>query len=88
MATKDSIEKVREQLRIKNTELKKLDADRARDEVKLKHLMAVTNKKIGDLEQQVHEKSEQIKYQKSIAPKVFTTPPSPPTRKPPVKTLP
>jgi len=67
MATKDSIEKVREQLRIKNTALKKLDADRARDEVKLKHLMAVTSKKISDLEQQIEEKTEQIKYQKSLA---------------------
>ena len=67
MATKDSIEKLREQLRIKNTSLKKLDADRARDEVKLKHLMAVTSKKISDLEQQVQEKTEQIKYQRSIS---------------------
>jgi len=67
MPTKDSIEKVREQLRIKNTELKKLDADKARDEVKLKHLMAVTNKKISELEQQVQEKNEQIKYQKSLS---------------------
>ena len=67
MPTKDSIEKVREQLRIKNTELKKLDADKARDEVKLKHLMAVTSKKISALEQQVQEKNEQIKYQKSFS---------------------
>lgn len=84
MPTKDSIERVREQLRIKNTELKKLDAERARDEVKLQHLMAVTNKKIGDLEQQVHEKTEQIKYQKSIA---INRPPTP-SSKPPVKQLP
>ena len=67
MATKDSIEKVREQLRIKNITLKKLDAERAKDEVKLKHLMAVTSKKISDLEQQVQEKTEQIKYQRSIS---------------------
>ncbi len=53
MPTKDSIEKARELLRIKNTELKKMDADKARDEVKLKHLLAVTSKKIGELEQQV-----------------------------------
>ena len=84
MPTKDSIERVREQLRIKNAELKKLDAERARDEVKLQHLMAVTSKTIGDLEQQVHEKTEQIKYQKSIA---INRPPTP-SSKPPVKQLP
>ena len=86
MATKDSIEKVREQLRIKNTTLKKLDAERARDEVKLKHLMAVTSKKISDLEQQVQEKTEQIKYQRSISTSRVTDTTS--SGKPPAKHLP
>jgi len=86
MPTKDSIEKVREQLRIKNTELKKLDADKARDEVKLKHLMAVTNKKISELEQQVQEKNEQIKYQKSLSANRAAD--STRSRKPPAPRLP
>ena len=67
METKESLEQIKEQLRIKNTELRKTNAEKIRQEVKIKHLLAVTGKKINDLQQQVTEKKEQIRLQKSIS---------------------
>ncbi len=67
MANRESLEQIKEQLRIKNTELKKTNAEMNRQEVKIKHLLAVTGKKINDLQQQVNEKKEQIRLQKSIS---------------------
>lgn len=67
MANRENLEQVKEQLRIKNTELKKTNAEKNRQEVKIKHLLAVTGKKINDLQQQVNEKKEQIRLQKSIS---------------------
>jgi chemotaxis protein MotB len=67
MANRESLEQIKEQLRIKNTELKKTNAEKNRQEVKIKHLLAVTGKKINDLQQQVNEKKEQIRLQKSIS---------------------
>ena len=73
MENRDNIEQVKEQLRIKNTELKKTNAEKNRQEVKIKHLLAVTGKKINDLRQQVTEKKEQIRLQKSISYQRSTT---------------
>ena len=67
MATRESLEQVKEQLRIKNVELKKTNAEKNRQEVKIKHLLAVTGKKINTLKQQLNEKKEQIRLQKSIS---------------------
>jgi chemotaxis protein MotB len=67
MENRESLEQVKEQLRIKNTELKKTNAEKNRQEVKIKHLLAVTGKKINDLQQQVTEKKEEIRLQKSIS---------------------
>lgn len=67
MANRESLEKVKEQLRIKNAELKKTNAEKSRQEVKIKHLLAVTGKKINTLQQQLSEKKEQIRLQKSIS---------------------
>jgi len=67
MANRESLEQIKEQLRIKNTELKKTNAEKNRQEVKIKHLLAVTGKKINDLQQQVNEKKEEIRLQKSIS---------------------
>jgi chemotaxis protein MotB len=67
MANRESLEKVKEQLRIKNVELKKTNAEKNRQEVKIKHLLAVTGKKINTLQQQLSEKKEQIRLQKSIS---------------------
>lgn len=67
MANRESLEKVKEQLRIKNAELKKTNAEKNRQEVKIQHLLAVTGKKINTLQQQLSEKKEQIRLQKSIS---------------------
>jgi chemotaxis protein MotB len=67
MINKESLEQVKEQLRIKNVELKKTNAERNRQEVKIKHLLAVTGKKINTLQQQLNEKKEQIRLHKSIS---------------------
>jgi chemotaxis protein MotB len=67
MANRESLEQVKEQLRIKNVELKKTNAEKSRQEVKIKHLLAVTGKKINTLKQQLNEKKEQIRLQKSIS---------------------
>ena len=67
MSKRESLEQIKEQLRIKNVELKKTNAERNRQEVKIKHLLAVTGKKIDTLQQQLNEKKEQIRLQKSIS---------------------
>ena len=67
MINRESLEQVKEQLRIKNVELKKTSAEKNRQEVKIKHLLVVTGKKINALQQQLNEKKEQIRLQKSIS---------------------
>ncbi len=67
MSNRDSVEMVKEQLRIKKAELKKVGAEKKRQEVKIKHLLAVTSKKINTLQQQLTEKNEQLRFQKSIS---------------------
>lgn len=67
MANKENLEQLKEQLRIKNIELKKTNAEKNQQEVKIKHLLAVTGKKINNLQQQLNEKKEQIRLQKSIS---------------------
>ncbi len=67
MANRENLEQIKEQLRIKNTELKKTNAEKNQQEVKIKHLLAVTGRKINDLQQQLNEKKEQIRLQKSIS---------------------
>ena len=73
MINRENLEQVKEQLRIKNVELKKTNAEKNRQEVKIKHLLAVTGKKINTLQQQLNEKKEQIRLQKSISYQRSTT---------------
>ncbi len=74
MPTRQSLEQLKEQLRRKNVELKKLDADRAKQESKIKHLMTVSGKKISEMQQRLEEKEEQIRYQKSLRRTNFSQP--------------
>ncbi len=67
MSNRDSVELVKEQLRIQKAELKKIGAEKNRQEVKIKHLLVVTSKKINTLQQQLIEKNEQIRFQKSVS---------------------
>lgn len=64
---KESVEQIKEQLRAQKAHLKKLDAEKARQETRLKHMMTVTGKKITQLQQTIEEQKEQIKFQRSIA---------------------
>ncbi len=84
MSNNENIQLIREQLRLKNAELKKSDAEKNRQEVKIQHLLAVTGKKINELQQQLNEKIEQIRFQKTASypqpvklPGVKTESPSP-----------
>ncbi len=67
MAQRETVERVKELLRIKSAELKKAGTETNRQEVKIKHLLAVTGKKINALQQQLTERSEQLRFQKSIS---------------------
>ena len=67
MPNRESVELVKEQLRIKKAELKKTGAEKNRQEVKIKHLLAITSKKINTLQQQLNEKNEQLRFQKSVS---------------------
>ncbi|MDH5762508.1 MAG: OmpA family protein [Nitrospinota bacterium] len=67
MGNRENLEQVKELIRIKNAELKKANSEKNRQEVKIKHLLAVTGKKISSLQQQLNEKIEQIRFQKSIS---------------------
>jgi len=64
MSNRDSVEMVKEQLRIKKAELKKVGAEKNRQEVKIKHLLAVTSKKINTLQQQLNEKKRAAPFSK------------------------
>lgn len=64
---KESVEQIKEQLRAQKAQLKKLDAEKMRQETRLKHMMTVTGKKITQLQQTIEDQKEQIKFQRSIA---------------------
>ena len=67
MAVKDNVELIKEQLRAYKAKLKKNEAHQNRQETKLKHMMAVSSKKIHTLEDTVEEQKEQIKVHKGIS---------------------
>ena len=65
MAHRETVERVKELLRIKSAALKKAGAETNRQEIKIKHLLAVTQKKIKGLQEQLVERTEQLRFQKS-----------------------
>jgi chemotaxis protein MotB len=70
MAARDrteSVEQIKEQLRAHKARLKKLDAEKTRQDTRLKHMMTVTSKKIIQLQQTIEEQKEQIKFQRTVA---------------------
>ncbi|CAI2718639.1 OmpA family protein [Nitrospina watsonii] len=74
---KESLQQIKEQLRSRNAQLKKLDAEKARQETRFQHMLTVTGKKISKLQSTVEEQKEQIKFQRGLQQKqVSTTPPS------------
>lgn len=63
---KENIQLIREQLRAQKAQLKKLDAEKARQETRFKHMLTVTGKKITKLQQTVEDQQEQIKFQRGL----------------------
>lgn len=64
---KESVEQIKEQLRAEKARLKKLSAEKARQEIRLQHMATVTGKKISQLQQIIDEQKEQIKFQRTLA---------------------
>jgi chemotaxis protein MotB len=60
MSPRDSVEMVKEQLRIQAKELKRRDAEQAKHDAKIKHVLKLSQEKIEDLKTTVKEKEEEI----------------------------
>ncbi|MCF8724090.1 flagellar motor protein MotB/flagellar hook-basal body complex protein FliE [Nitrospina gracilis] len=76
---KENFQQVQELLRAQKAQLKKLDAEKARQETRFKHMLTVTGKKINKLQQTVEDQKEQIKFQRSLSQnRVVTAPPKEP----------
>lgn len=61
-----NLELAREQLRVKNAEIKKSAAEKEKYEDRVKNITLVNQKKIEDLENKLAEKDEEIKYYQGI----------------------
>ncbi len=66
MEINKNLELAREQLRVKNAEIKKRAAEQEKHEDRLKNITMVTQKKIEDLEGKLAEKDDEIKYYQGI----------------------
>ncbi|MEK9629817.1 MAG: hypothetical protein VW455_12455 [Nitrospinota bacterium] len=60
MNPRDSVEMIKEQLRIQAKELKKRDAEKAKHDAKIKHVRKLSHEKIEDLKTTVAQKEEEI----------------------------
>ena len=69
MSPRDSIEMVKEQLRIQAMELQKRDAEKEKGDAKVKHILKLSQEKIKDLTDTVAKKDEEIKFVSSEATK-------------------
>ena len=58
MATQTSAEILKEQLRLKNLELKKRDAEKVKIEEKVKHILAVKEQRFAEMKNEVEKKTE------------------------------
>lgn len=58
MATQTSAEVLKEQLRLKNLELKKRDAEKVKIEEKVKHILAVKEQRFAEMKSEVEKKTE------------------------------
>ncbi|MEC9423711.1 MAG: OmpA family protein [Nitrospinota bacterium] len=65
MSPRDSIEMVKEQLRIQAVELQKRDAEKEKGDAKVKHILKLSQEKIKDLTETVAKKDQEIKYASS-----------------------
>ncbi len=60
MSPRESVEMIKEQLRIQAKELKKRDAEKAKHDAKIKHVLKLSHEKIEVLKTTVAEKEEEI----------------------------
>ncbi|MGV7222492.1 MAG: OmpA family protein [Nitrospinales bacterium] len=66
MGIDKNLELAREQLRVKNAEIKKRTAEKEKYEDRVKNITLVNQKKIDDLEQMLAEKEEEVKHYRGI----------------------
>jgi chemotaxis protein MotB len=70
MSPRDSVEMVKEQLRIQSKELKRRDAEQAKHDAKIKHVLKLSQEKIENLKTTVKEKEEEIINSQYSKPKI------------------
>ena len=70
MSPRDSVEMVKEQLRMQAKELKRRDAEKAKHDAKIKHVLKLSQEKIEVLKTEVQEKEEEIQNKQFSAPKL------------------
>lgn len=66
MKNDDSLELAREQIRIKNAELKKRAAEKEKFDDRIKNITLVNHKRVNDLENKIIEKEDEVKYYQGI----------------------
>jgi chemotaxis protein MotB len=69
MSPRESVEMIKEQLRIQAKELKKRDAEKAKHDAKIKHVLKLSHEKIEVLKTTVAEKEEEIQNVQVAGPK-------------------
>jgi len=70
MSPRESVEMIKEQLRIQAKELKKRDAEKAKHDAKIKHVLKLSHEKIEVLKTTVAAKEEEIQNVQVSGPKV------------------
>ncbi len=70
MSPRDSVEMVKEQLRMQAKELKRRDAEKAKHDAKIKHVLKLSQEKIEVLKTTVQEKEEEIQNKQFSTPKI------------------
>ncbi len=68
MSPRDSVEMVKEQLRMQAKELKRRDAEKSKHDAKIKHVLKLSQEKIEVLKTNVQEKEEEIQNKQFSAP--------------------
>ena len=68
MAARDSVEMIKEQLRMKEKELQRRDAEQEKHDTKIKHVLKISQEKIEGLKTTVKKQEEEIKDSRSSKP--------------------
>ena len=68
MAARDSVEMIKEQLRIKKKELQRRDAEQEKHDTKIKHVLKISQEKIEGLQNTIKWQEEEIQVSRSSKP--------------------